>query len=123
MRRSIMSCCIVLLMCFASALTYAQGSATIGGTVTDPQGAVVAGAKITATNLATGIDRSTASTSSGEYSLSLPPGAYDLKVEAKGFTAGAARNVKLNVGDKQDFNFKLTLAGTKQTVEVTAEAP
>jgi outer membrane receptor protein involved in Fe transport len=128
MRRSIMSWSLVLVMCvmcFASALTYAQGvtSATIGGTVTDPQGAVVAGAKITATNLATGIDRSTVSTSSGEYTLSLPPGAYDLKVEAKGFAAGAAKNFKLNLGDKTDLNFKLAVAGTRQTVEVTAEAP
>ncbi|MBZ5523531.1 MAG: TonB-dependent receptor [Acidobacteriia bacterium] len=107
-------------------MSYAQSAATatIVGTVVDPQGAVVAGAKITATNLATGVDRSTVSTSNGEYTLTfLPPGSYDIKAEAKGFAVGQAKGVKLNVGDRRDLNFKLAVAGSAQTVEVTTEAP
>jgi outer membrane receptor protein involved in Fe transport len=113
-------------LCFVSAASYAQSasSATIVGTVVDPQGAVVAGAKVTATNIATGVERSTNSTNSGEYTLTfLPPGSYDVRTEAKGFAVGQAKGVKLNVGDKQDLNFKLSVAGSAQTVEVTTDAP
>ena len=126
MRRSPVYWCLVLVLCLTSALCYAQtaASATIVGVVTDPQGLVVAGAKITATNTATGLERSTNSTSSGEYTIpNLPPGNYDVKAEAKGFAVSQSKGVKLNVGDQRDMNFKLTVGAPSQTVEVTAEAP
>lgn len=126
MRRSPIYWCLVFVLCCISAVSYAQSAATatIVGTVVDPQGAVVAGAKITATNVATGVDRTTTSTSSGEYTLTfLPPGTYDVKVEAKGFAVGQAKGVKLNVGDRQDLNVKLVVAGASQTIEVTTAAP
>jgi outer membrane receptor protein involved in Fe transport len=105
---------------------YAQSAstATIVGTVVDPQGAVIGGAKITATNVATGVERSTTSTGNGDFTLPyLPPGTYDVKAEAKGFSVASVKGLKLNLGDKQDLNFKLPVAGASQTVEVTAEAP
>jgi hypothetical protein len=120
-------CVFLMVVClFSPVFANAQGGSTaiIVGTVLDPQGAAVVGAKITATHLATGIDRSTVATSGGEYTLTaLPPGTYDVKVEATGFAVGRAKGIKLNVGDKQDLNFKLGVAGAAQTVEVTAEAP
>jgi hypothetical protein len=48
---------------------------------------------------------------------------YDIKVQAPGFAVGEAKGIKLNVGDQQDLNFKLALAGTSQTVVATVEAP
>jgi hypothetical protein len=90
----------------------------------DTQGAVIANAKVIATNLATGLVRSTNTTGAGDYSLpNLPPGTYDIKVTADKFAPGGAKSVTLNVGDQRDMNFKLGVAGTTQTVEVTATAP
>ena len=126
MRRSPIYWCLVLVLSLIASVANAQSAstATIVGSVVDPQGAVIAGAKITATNVATGVDRSTISTSNGDFTLNfLPPGVYNVKVEAKGFANGSAKGVKLGVGDKQDLNFKLAVGGATQTVEVTAEAP
>jgi hypothetical protein len=107
-------------------LSYAQSAstATITGTVADPQGAVIAGAKVTATNVATAVGRSVNTTSTGNYTIpNLPPGTYNVKVEAAKFVAGEAKDFKLNVGDSRDLNFKLAVAGSSQTIEVTATAP
>jgi hypothetical protein len=104
----------------------AQSAATgtIVGRVVDPQGAVILDAKVTAVNTATGVSRSVNTTSSGDYVIaSLPPGTYDIKVQASGFALAEAKETKLNVGDQQDLNFKLAIAGTSQTVEATVEAP
>lgn len=93
----------------AAQTTVSQGS--IQGTVTDPTGAVVAGAKITITNKATGQVINQTSTGSGAYnSGGLFPGDYIVRVEAKGFrtveepitvqtTVTASGNIKLEVGD------------------------
>ena len=62
----------------------AQGGATIVGTVTDPTGAVLPGAKITLTNTATGFIRAAESNEAGNYSApELPVGQYNIKVEAQ----------------------------------------
>jgi hypothetical protein len=99
-------------------------TAQVSGTVVDPQGAVVAGAKVTATNVATGVPRSVNTTSTGNYVIpNLPPGTYDVKVEAKGFSEAAGKGLKLNVGDQKNLDFNLAIAGSTQTVEVTAQAP
>src|SRR5258708_12718760 len=125
MRRSPICWCLVLVLCFISVAGFAQGtSATIVGTVVDPQKAVVAGAKITAPSTGTGLERSTNSTSTGDFTIpNLPPGVDDWKVKAKGFANGQSKAIKLNVGANLDLNFKLTVAGSSQTVDVTAAAP
>jgi hypothetical protein len=115
-----LSCCLPLTLANAQSASSAQ----ISGTVVDPQGAVVPGAKITATNVATGAPRSVNTTSTGNYLIpNLPPGTYDLKVEAKGFADAGSKGLKLNVGDQPTLNFNMAVAGSTQTVEVTAEAP
>ncbi|HWX55685.1 MAG TPA: TonB-dependent receptor [Verrucomicrobiae bacterium] len=113
-----------LLVASISAFAQSSSSATIVGRVVDPQGAVVANAKVTATNDATGISRTTNTTSSGDYALpNLAPGTYTVKVEAASFAVSEAKSLKLNVGDQSDLNFKLAVAGAAQTVEVTTGAP
>ncbi len=125
MRRLLVFSSVVLLFCLPVAMNaQSASSATITGQVVDPQGAVVVGAKVTATNVATGIGRSANTTGSGDYTIpNLPPGTYDVKVEADKFATGESKGFKLNVGDQRDLNFKMTVAGSAQTVEVTTQAP
>jgi carboxypeptidase family protein/TonB-dependent receptor-like protein len=126
MKRLQVFCIVAVLCCLPVMLASAQSASTaqISGTVVDPQGAVVPGAKVTATNVATGVPRSVNTTSTGNYLLpNLPPGTYDVKVEAKGFADAGSKNLKLNVGDQPTLNFNMAVAGSSQTVEVTAEAP
>jgi hypothetical protein len=98
---------IILLLLFYAfsvegSLTFAQqpSTATLRGTITDPQGAVVAGAGVAATQKATGVKRETTTNDEGIYNLSsLPPGEYDLRFEAKGFTTKTSSSpVTLQVG-------------------------
>src|SRR5262245_10398025 len=126
MRRLLVFFGVCLLCCLPAILVSAQSasSATITGQVTDPQGAVIQGAKVTATNVATAQARSVNTTGTGNYTIpNLSPGTYDVKVESAKFAVADAKGIKLNVGDQQDLDFKLTVAGSKEIVEVTAEAP
>lgn len=98
-----------------------SATATIVGTVIDPQGALVAGATVVARNVETGIERTTKSTSEGLYRFSnLPPGVYDVRVEAQGFARGEAKAVRVQVGEQKDVNFNLVVSGTTATVDITA---
>jgi hypothetical protein len=127
MKRLQQFCMIAFLCCclpLALANAQSAASAQISGTVVDPQGAVVPGAKVTATNSATGVQRSVNTTSTGNYTIpNLAPGTYSVKVEAKGFASGGTENIALKLGDQRDLGFKLAVAGSTQTVEVTTEAP
>ena len=126
MRRLCIYCSILLLCLSLASLAFGQSaaSATIVGAVTDTQGAVIPNATVTATNTATGVGHSTRTTSSGNYTIpNLPPGSYDLKVEAASFAPGETKGVKLNVGDQRDVNVTLGAAGKSEVVEVTAAAP
>src|SRR5262249_19348041 len=126
MRRLLVLFSVALICCLPAILASAQSAATatITGQVADPQGAMIAGAKVTASNVATGVGRSVNTTSTGNYTLpNLPPGTYNVKAEASKFSAGEAKDIKLNVGEQRDLNFKLAVAGSSQTVEVTAQSP
>jgi hypothetical protein len=125
MKRLQVFCIIALVCCLPIVPANAQSASTaqISGTVVDPQGAVVPGAKVTATNVDTGVPRTVNTTNTGNYVLpNLPPGTYDVKVDAKGFSTATSKSLKLNVGDQRTLDFNV-VAGTSQTVEVTAEAP
>src|SRR6202163_4066302 len=97
MKRLQQFCTIAFLCCclpLAQANAQSASSAQISGTVVDPQGAVVPGAKVTATNQATGVGRSVNTTSTGNYVIpNLQPGTYSVAVDAKGFAKGATENV------------------------------
>jgi len=126
MRRLLVLFSVILVCCLPATLACAQSAstATITGQVSDQQGAVIAGAKVTATNTATGLPRSVNTTSTGNYTIpNLSPGTYVVKAEAAKFSAGEAKDVKLAVGESRDLSFKLAVEGAKTTVEVTAEAP
>src|SRR5437868_884448 len=96
---------------------------TILGTVTDPQGAVVVGATVTARNLDTGIERSTVTDDAGNYSLpELPIGRYEVKVQASGFQTYSVTDVRVEVASERRVDTPLTVGGSEQvTISANAE--
>ena len=95
----------------------------IRGTVTDPSGAVVVGANVTATNAQTGVAYNATSNSTGAYEfLQLPVGTYNISATASGFQSFTANGIKLNIDQVyvQPISFKVGEGA--QTVEVQANA-
>ncbi len=106
-----------------SARAQATGNAQLNGTVTDPSGAIVAGAKITVTNTATNATYSATTNQSGFYAVpDLPPGAYQLTVEASGF-ADYKEQFTLAVAQFSTIDAKMQLASQGEKVIVTTAAP
>lgn len=116
---------VVMLAAFlfaASAALGQTGTTSVRGTVTDKSGATVAGAKITITNSAQGLERSGETGDSGEYEfLGLPPGLYKLTVEKDGFRKYEQTNLHLLVNSPATSNITIELGTAVQTVEVTAQ--
>src|SRR5437588_314372 len=74
-------------------------TATLRGTVADPNGAVIAGATVTATNSSTGISKEVKTSSDGGYRFSaLPPGVYQVSTVATGFSKEVFKGLELTVG-------------------------
>ncbi|HET9183030.1 MAG TPA: carboxypeptidase regulatory-like domain-containing protein [Candidatus Angelobacter sp.] len=98
---------------------------SISGTATDPQGAVLPGAQVKATNLATGAAYTTKSDNSGLFRFSLiPAGEYKVEVSATGFNTAVLGNVVVAAGrDSGLGSIKLAVGQASTTVEVTATAP
>lgn len=117
----------VLAVIFCATFAIAQGivTGTISGTVEDPQGAVLTGAKVTAKHLATNREFDTVTGAGGTFSLrNLPPGAYDVKVEAPNFRAYNAKGVGVNVGTETSLGtFKMEVGAASETVTVEGTAP
>jgi len=93
----------------------------IFGTVTDPQGAVIAGAAIKATNTATGAAYTTISGPDGQYWLhNLPVGPYTVLISAKGFVTTVATDVPVSSSVITTVDAKLNVGGSTETVDVTS---
>ena len=96
----------------------------ITGTVTDPAGAVVPGAKITLTNNGTAVSTVTNSTATGTYSLNaIRPGTYTLQAEAPGFQRFADKGVEVHVQQTLTVDIQFATGTVNQQVTVTAAAP
>jgi outer membrane receptor protein involved in Fe transport len=122
--KSMIAGAILLLVTALGANGQSASFATITGHVQDLNGAPVPGATVTASNVETGMTRQTQTTSDGIYRFdNLPPGSYDLSIEAHSFASTQAKSVKLQVGEDLDINFNLKLAGQTQTVIVTTDVP
>jgi hypothetical protein len=105
-------------------LATAQSASQLNGSVIDPSGASVAGAKITLTDPATGLQRSTTSGGTGLYQfLDVPPGEYRLEATAGGFAPYVVSKVTLVVRTPSTIPIRLQVAGGTQTVNVEGEAP
>ena len=102
----------------------AQNFAEITGNVTDPSGAVIAGATVTVTNTATNQTRNTVTNDTGTYSLPyLVPGVYDLHVAAAGFKGSTRKALELQVGAVARIDVRAEVGEVSQQVEVTGGAP
>src|SRR6266513_53908 len=102
---------------------HAQSStATLGGTVTDPNNAVVPGAHVTATNNGTGLKREATTSGSGAFTIPLlPPSTYTVLIENQGFTPAQINDVVLNVGDNVALNIQLKVGQVGATVDIRSD--
>lgn len=98
-----------------------QFAGTLRGTVTDSAGAVVAGAEVSVTNIATNVSRSAVTADNGTYVIpQLQPGLYRVTVKKNGFKAGAVDEVKLDVQQVREVDVALEVGAATETVTVSA---
>ena len=115
---------LVLLVLGGRAILDAQvNTATLSGTVLDPQNLAVKGATVTLTNAATGASRTAVTDDSGRYNLvGIAPGRYKITVDGGvNFAAYENSSITLTVGEAATLNLELQLRGQVQTVTVSAE--
>ena len=102
----------------------AQGTGSIGGAVSDPAGARIAGARVTVVNRATNLSRTVATDSEGSYLVSpLSPAAYQITVEQSGFQRYTRSGIQLQVDERARIDVELRVGAVSEVVEVTGEAP
>ena len=111
--------CVLVLPAFAQ-----QDKAGVSGTVTDPNGAAIVGAKVVVRNVDTGFAFDAATNDTGHYTTPsiLPPGAYSIEVSKTGFKTTTQR-VTLQIGDFKELNFSLQIGQVSEKVIVSSEAP
>ena len=118
--RTLKQIVIVVLVAILSSAAIAQelGTAVLSGEVSDPQGALIRNARVTAAQSATGAHRTSATNNAGIFVFNnLAPGDYGLQIEASGFAAYQAK-VHLEVGQQVSVKVPLTLATERTTVEI-----
>jgi hypothetical protein len=119
-----MTVAVLALLLSAAAAWGQQVTAAVTGKVTDPTGAAVPGAKVTATDTERGTEWPTISNAEGIYNLPrLPVGTYNVKVESQGFQTAQQSNIRLQLNDVARLDFQLQVGSISQSVEVTSAAP
>jgi esterase/lipase superfamily enzyme len=115
---------LALLIILQAPSTLGQStSLTITGRVTDPYGEGVPGATVTATNIETGVERSTRADVEGTYTFTgVEPGIYRLRVEMMGFNS-LIRTIEVRPGSAARFDLALEIGGVTEEVTVTAGGP
>ncbi|MGD0957616.1 MAG: carboxypeptidase regulatory-like domain-containing protein [Candidatus Acidiferrales bacterium] len=103
---------------------FAQATAQLNGTVTDPSGGVIGKAAIALRDVATNITYTAAANDSGFFAVpNLSPGTYELKVSASGFANYTQTGIVLSVGQSATINVALQVAAQGEKVVVTTEVP
>ena len=117
--------CIALLALALAAPMAAQiGGGSLVGNVTDPSGAAIVGAKVTAVNTETGVSRAAETNDTGYFEFPLlPAGQYCLEAEQKGFRKATTATFAINTGTRPRVDMKLELGQVSESVEVVATAP
>lgn len=113
---------VVALMVLAVSLSGQEISASLSGVVTDPSGAAVVGATVTAVSLDTGFSQNATSGVTGGYLFPrLPASNYRLTVDATGFRQYVRQPITLRAGDKSNVAVTLQIGAASESVTVTAE--
>src|SRR5438874_10646768 len=127
MTRRFIVAALVVVCSLTIMTTSAFGQAVYGsifGTVTDPSGAAVAGAKVTVTSVRRNVTEQATTNADGNYSIThLIPDVYSVKAEAPGFKSFQTANVVVSADTAARVDGQFQVGGTQETVEVTAEAP
>src|SRR5438046_10626627 len=111
-----------LLLLISTSLIGQTFRGTILGTVTDPQGAVIPGAKVAVHNVDTGLERTTQTSADGSYSLpELPIGTYTVTVTQSGFQTGVTSKVAVNVGAEKRVDVVLATGQGSENVGVPGQ--
>src|SRR6185369_16677174 len=123
--RRLLATLIVSIFVFSltalSAVAQSTGSATLRGTVKDPQGAIVRGATVTLINERTKDERSAKSSEDGTYTFTaVAPGNYTLKAEASGFKTSSQANVTIETSSTQGIDITMEVGQPTEIVTVTA---
>jgi hypothetical protein len=112
---------LAALIALAAPAAAQRITASLRGTVTDPNGSPIAGAAVTATNPETALTRQTATNESGVYTFAdLPAGTYNLEVSAADFPSTTVQGVVLDVGGVRDQSVQLTAGEVTETITVTS---
>ena len=117
---------LLVLAGLAGGMAGAQlsGTGAISGTVVDPSGAVVAGAKVTATNVDTNVSTTRSTTRAGDFNITpLIPGTYTVTVVAIGFEGYKQENVTVNALETAAVNVKVSVGQATETVTVSSAPP
>lgn len=114
---------LLLLSCGATRL-FAQATGSIRGTISDPAGAVIPGASITATDTSTSLSRTQTTNQDGIFVFpDLPIGSYDFVISKPGFKTEKRSGTVLLTGQTLALEISLTVGSSAQTVQVTSAAP
>ena len=115
---------LTLLIAIFGDVSWAQvNTSTLAGVVVDPSGATIGDATVTVMQQGTGLVRTVQTSASGEYTVpQLPPGRFDIKVEARGFQQAHYNNVGLEIAQRATVNVSMQVGNASQTVEVAAHA-
>jgi hypothetical protein len=120
-RRAILLASFLVVSC--PGLVQGQATGSISGTVSDVTGAPVSGAKVTVSGQVTGGVRETTTDTGGHYAVPvLGANSYTVRAEFAGFQRSEAPNIRLQVDEQRELDFKLVPANVQQSVEVTATA-
>ncbi len=116
---------VAFLMAMLTCKAFGQAdSGTIVGSVTDPAGAVVPGATVTISNVATGLTRTATTNANGQYRAdAFPTGPLTITVEQSGFQKLVRSGIALTAADTLTVNLALSVGNVQETVQVTSEAP
>src|SRR5580658_8272360 len=126
-RRALVGGVLIFCLAFGIGVSTASGQAVFGsiiGTVTDPQGNAVVGAKVTVTSTSKSFTYDTTTNESGNYSVThLIPDTYKVHIEATGFQVTEIPSVVLNADTAATVDASLVVGAVTQTVEVTGDIP
>ncbi|MEZ5356161.1 MAG: TonB-dependent receptor [Bryobacteraceae bacterium] len=115
---------LVMAALMAASAVAQEYRATLSGRITDPQGAVVPGVKVIATQIETGSKFQTASGEDGLYTIPfLPPASYRVTAEAGGFKKYDRTGITLGANEKVGLDIEMAIGEMTETISISAEAP